>query len=106
MAPFQTDFVSTSYRSDPNTGARATGRISVHNPNGSAHEATQFAIDLTEFYRAHVVIRSAGMGLIGTGVYFFVVDFRLDGEENWQTVTRIPLNVVQVDGAPVGVVQH
>src|SRR5579863_6818782 len=82
VAPFQTDFVSTWYRSDPNRGARATGRIVLHNPDGSMHEATQFAIDLTAFYRAHVIVRSAGVGLVGTGVYYFVVDFRLDGQQD------------------------
>jgi hypothetical protein len=99
MAPFQTDFVSTWYRSDPTQGARATGRITVHNPDGTDREATQFAIDLTAFYRAHVVIRSAGIGLMATGVYFFVVDFRLDGQQAWQTVARIPFTVALVEGA-------
>lgn len=101
MAPFQTDFVSTWYRSDPNQGARATGRIVVRNPDGSTHEATQFAIDLTAFYRAHVVIRSAGMGLVGAGVYYFVVDFKLDGQQDWHPAARIPLNVALMEGAVV-----
>jgi hypothetical protein len=101
MAPFQTDFVSTWYRSDPNQGARATGRIVLNNPDGTAHEATQFAIDLTAFYRAHVIIRSAGIGLIGAGVYFFVVEYRLEGEQEWKRATRVPLNVMLAEGALV-----
>jgi hypothetical protein len=39
IAPFQTDLVSTWYRSDPNRGERATGRVIVHTPDGDQREA-------------------------------------------------------------------
>jgi hypothetical protein len=99
LAPFQTDFVSTWYRTNPERAARGTGKIVVHSPTGNAIEATQFAIDLTEFYRAHVVIRSAGIQLDGVGVYHFAVSFRGDNQQDWREVARIPLNVTIAEGA-------
>jgi len=95
VAPFQTDFVSTWYRSDPNQPERGTGRIVIHGPDGEDREAVQFAIDLSAFYRMHTIIRSAGFQLVSTGVYVFVVEFRGEGQQQWEEVARIPLNVVQ-----------
>jgi hypothetical protein len=101
MAPFQTDFVSTWYRSDATQGERATGRVVLHFPDGNTREASQFAIDLTAFYRAHVVIRSAGFNLVGPGVYHFEVALRAEGQQEWQNVARIPLQVAIMEGAVV-----
>ncbi|SRR6266478_2542782 len=102
IVPFQMEFVSTWYRSDPNQGERGTGRLGIANPDGTAVAGNQFAIDLTAFYRAHVVVRSSGIGLVAAGVYQFVVDVKGEGREDWQTVARIPLNVAVAvaDAAP------
>lgn len=101
LAPFQTDFVSTWYRTNPERGSRGTGKIVVHGPSGVAVEGAQFAIDLTEFYRAHIVIRSAGIQLEGAGTYYFAVSFRTNDQEQWHEVVRIPLNVAVMEGAAV-----
>ena len=103
LAPFQTDFVSTWYRTNPERGSRATGKIVVHSPTGNALQATQFAIDLTEFYRTHVIIRSAGIQLDAVGVYYFAVSIRVENQEQWREVARIPLNVTVMEGAAVAV---
>jgi len=96
-APFQTDFVSTWYREDADRAERATGRVVVHGPDGNSREAVQFAIDLTAFYRVHTIIRSAGLELVSTGVYYFVVECRAEGQQQWETVARLPLNVVRLE---------
>jgi len=99
MAPVQTDFVSTWYRSDPNQGERGTGRIVLNDPGGALLDTTQFAIDLTSFFRSRIVTRRSGISLVGPGVYHFTVDFKQEGQEEWQNVARIALNVTIAEGA-------
>jgi hypothetical protein len=99
LAPIQMDFVSTWYRSDPNLPERGTARIVITGADGRSSEDTQFAVDLTSFYRVRIVTRSAGIKLVGPGVYYFAVDFKQDGQAEWQNVARIPLNVAIAEGA-------
>jgi hypothetical protein len=99
MAPIQMDFVSTWYRSDPNQGERGTARVVVKWPNGGSSDDTQFAVDLTSFYRARIVTRSAGIKLVGPGIYYFTLDLKQDGEAEWRNVARIPLSVAIAEGA-------
>jgi hypothetical protein len=69
----------------------------VTTPNGVTREATQQAIDLTNFQRIRTIARSAGISLEAAGVYHFVVDFRQEGEQEWRNVARIPITVVTTD---------
>src|SRR5262249_48998470 len=99
-APFQTDLVSTWYRDALDQGGRAAGRIVVTGPDNNSKEAVQFGIDLSNFYRVHTIIRSAGIELVSTGVYYFVVEYRMEGQERWETAARIPLNVARIEAVP------
>jgi hypothetical protein len=93
LAPFTTDFVTCWYRTNPTQPARGAGRVTVIRPDGQPSDATEYAIDLTTFVFVHAVTRSGGILLSGRGVYFFQVEFKIEGSDSWTTVTRIPLQV-------------
>jgi hypothetical protein len=94
VAPIQSDFVSSWYRSNPNQAERGTCRVTVTSPTGHSIEAAQQSLDLTVYHRIRSIVRSAGIHIDAPGVYYFAVDLRQDGEQEWRSVARIPLHVV------------
>jgi hypothetical protein len=102
-APIQMDLVTLWYRENANQPARGTGRIVVTRPDRTASQPITFAVDLTQFLRVRAIGRLAGLELHGAGDYFFKVELRIEGQENWTEVSRIPLHVAVVAQPAVAV---
>jgi hypothetical protein len=101
-APVQMDFVCLWYRSNPTQPARATARTSLIRPDGtSSPNPVLVTIDLTQFQRLRSIIRIPAIEIISSGFYYFRVELRLDGEDNWRPISRVPLQVVL--GVPAAV---
>jgi hypothetical protein len=94
--PIQMDLVTLWYRENANRPARGTCRIVAIRPDGSLGQPITFGVDLTQFMRVRAIGRIAGFELQGIGDYFFKVELRIDGQENWVEVSRIPLQVMVV----------
>lgn len=101
VAPLQLDIVTAWHRSDPERGERGTGRFRMINPDGTALAATEYAIDLTHFFRSRAIGRLAGLPLAALGRYFFQVEIRV-GEHDWREVAKIPFHVASVEGLQAG----
>lgn len=102
VAPLQMDLVSVWYRSTPEVGSRGSGRVSLLKPDGElAIPPMEFAIDLTNFFRARNIARIAGLPIAGIGIYFFKLELRTDAGL-WRQVAKIPLNVLLAPDAAVG----
>jgi hypothetical protein len=95
VAPLQVDVVTVWYRSDPARGERGTGRFRLVNPDGSSTAETEYAIDLTNHFRARSIGRLAGLPIAGPGSYFFQVELRED--QRWREVARIPFFVAHTE---------
>jgi hypothetical protein len=103
VAPVQMDMVTLWYRENPNQPARGTGRIVLNRPDGTLGPPITFGVDLTQFLRVRSIGRIAGLELRGTGDYFFKVELRIEGQENWIEVSRVPLTVAVVAQPAVAV---
>jgi len=99
-APMQMDLVSTWYRSEPARGTRGSGRFSLVYGNATVGVPTEFAIDLTEHSRARTIGRMAGIPIPGTGDYFFRIELREQGMEDWRVVSTLPLTISVQDNRP------
>jgi hypothetical protein len=103
VTPIQMDLVTLWYRENVNQLVRGTGRIVMIRPDGSPGQSIIFGIDLTQFVRVRAIGRIAGIELQGVGDYFFRVELRIEGQENWIEVSRIPLHVEVVAQPAVAV---
>jgi hypothetical protein len=96
VAPIQSDLVSVWYRSNPNEPGRGTGRVSLVRPNGEKIVQKEYAIDLSVFYRGRTITRSGGFNVLEFGVYYFWIDVRQEGSEEWDNVAKIPVSVASI----------
>jgi len=100
IVPMQSDLVSTWYRSDPDMPVRGTARVSFVDPSGSSTALIEYLVDLTTFYRTRSRSRSGGFQVTRSGVYYFRVELRQEGESDWTIVEELPLNIEIVNSPP------
>jgi hypothetical protein len=100
VVPLQLDLVSVWYRTNPETPATGTGRVTLIPPTGEAGPPTEYAIDLSVFYRSRNLTRSGGIALGGLGIYYFQIEYRENAQAAWKIVSKLPLNVAAVTPNP------
>lgn len=93
-APLPLELVSLWTRADLNRGARGQARLIVLEPNTNQREPKELSIDLTEFHRLRTRLRMGGFRITERGQYIFRVDLRVEGQDEWREVARVPLEVV------------
>jgi hypothetical protein len=93
LLPIRIDVMTLWVRSDFNVPATGTGRVTFVSPSGAESELLEFPINLEEHQRFRSRARYQALPLAESGRYSFRVDLRVDGAEEWQTVSVVPLEV-------------
>lgn len=92
--PLEMEIVTLWERRDENVPARARARIHLVAPDGKTANPLEYVVDLTTHVRTRSRTQVKGFPFRGFGRYEFRVAVRQDGQEDWQEVSRAPLQVV------------
>jgi hypothetical protein len=96
------ELVSLWTRDELNRPERAEARVSVRNPSGRRSVEQIQEIDLRQFRRLRARSAFKGLPIEGPGLYIFIVEMRVPGQEQWIPVAKVPLDVTTTaDSGPV-----
>jgi len=96
MIPITSVLVALSTRSILDQPAQGEGRIRLTSPTGDLIRTVEFPIDLTAHTRTRSRLKAFGLEIRSAGYYYFNVDLRQEGQDDWQQVAQIPLEVAFV----------
>lgn len=99
IIPIQFEIFSLWVRQNQIIPARGKARVFYCYPNQSCSKTAQFDLDLSSkiFHRTRV--KSQGIKVSGSGVYYFYVEMQMDGEEEWHRIATLPI-LVDVNTLP------
>jgi hypothetical protein len=87
------EVVSLWTREDLEKGGSAEARHGVIAPSGWSSQGKSLQIDLTRYNRLRSRARQGSFPLEGPGLYWITTEFRKATDEEWQEVSRVPLEV-------------
>ena len=91
--PIELEIATLWTRSEPGGGEHGRNRVNFVAPDKSSVVVGEPAeVDLRKFQRVRARVRLAGLRLKGEGRYWFSVELA-SGDEEWEEVARIPLDV-------------
>lgn len=91
---FSLDIVTLWGRSDDAITAQGCSRVTLVSPSGEEIGQGEGEIDLVKHERLRARRRfPLGLNLKDAGRYYFRIELKLDDEEEWHTVAKIPLKV-------------
>lgn len=94
VIPIDFELVTLWVREDMNSPAHGKSKLILYSPTGKENKAAEIEIDLSKHHRTRSRIHISGLPInSGSGYYWFVLFLRVEGEEEWREVSRIPLQV-------------
>src|SRR4030042_331045 len=94
LIPLSFEVVSFWTRKEEHKADRGTARLSFITPSGNVSSTYEYEIDLSEYIRTRMIVGTAGLEFQESGIHYFHVELQCDGDDKWQSVARIPLQIL------------
>lgn len=94
VIPINFEVVTLWGRGQNNLPIRGYGRLLFIDPASNTLRSLDYEIDLSVFQRVRTCLGIIGLSVQNQGRYILRVQMRENGNEEWQTVANIPLNIL------------
>jgi hypothetical protein len=100
IIPSSFELVTLWRRSDDSPAEKSTARVSLTGPQGRELRTFTYDIDLTVNKRTRAQGHMPNLPMVGSGRYDFRVEIHRPTADRWETVARIPLDVILSETPP------
>ena len=73
---------------------KGKGQVIFKSPSGITKSSNIYDIDLSIEPRKRQKMHIESLEIPESGIYSFIVQYQLEGEDTWQNVAKIPLEII------------